>query len=56
MSEVTSMLERQAARQRARAAMSWIEKLRLAAELRRAALALRRSGRRQARAHDRAAR
>jgi hypothetical protein len=44
MSELTAMLERQAAWQHARAGMSWTEKLRLAGVLRKAAVALRASG------------
>jgi len=48
MSELTAMLERQAAWQHARAGMSWTEKLRLAGVLRKAAVALRASGRRGA--------
>jgi hypothetical protein len=45
MSELTAMFERQAAWQRSRAALSWTEKLRLALELRKAALALRATAR-----------
>ncbi len=41
MNEVEKLLERQAAWQRTRADLSWTEKLRLAARLRDAALALR---------------
>ena len=42
--ELLTRFERQAAWQRARASLSWTEKLRLAGELRKAALALRSSG------------
>jgi hypothetical protein len=45
MNSLTAMLERQAAWQRSRAQMSWSKKLRLARELRKAALALRDPGR-----------
>ncbi len=56
MSEMMAMLERQAAWQRARASMTWAEKLRLAVVLRKVAVALRASGKQDARkvAEDRA--
>lgn len=41
MTELVAMLQRQAAWQRARADMSWTDKLRLAVRLRQAAVALR---------------
>jgi hypothetical protein len=40
MNDVLAMLKRQAAWQRARSKMTWTEKLRLAAELRKAVVAL----------------
>jgi len=40
MPDLAALFERQAAWQRSRASLSWTEKLRLAAELRRTALAL----------------
>lgn len=49
MSDLTAMLERQAAWQRARAEMTWTEKLRLALMLRSVAVALRASGKQDAR-------
>ena len=44
MNELSAMFERQAVWQRSRARMSWTDKLRLAGELRKAAIALRKSG------------
>ena len=46
MRDVLSMLERQSAWQRARCALTWTEKLRMAIELREAAIAMRESGHR----------
>jgi hypothetical protein len=46
MRRPSAVLKRQAAWQRSRRALSWSEKLRLAAQLRQAALALRASGQR----------
>lgn len=43
MNDVADMLQRQAAWQRSRAGLSWTEKVRLAARLRDAALAMRES-------------
>jgi hypothetical protein len=43
MNELDAMFDRQAIWQRARAKLSWTEKLRLAAKLRDAALSMRRS-------------
>ena len=52
MSELTTMFERQAAWQRARAKLSWTEKLRLAAKLRDVALSMRRRPPREGRVPD----
>ena len=48
MSDLSSMLERQAAWQRSRAHMSWTDKLRFAVELRKAVVSLRNSARGEA--------